>query len=721
MPVKNYVYGARTPVSGIELFRRQVYLMHQYRNELVMNDRARRQESDQLLQAHSPELVHKITEAEAASARSREASDEVKRQNAQASRDAAREAGLPSWRRAIPTIAASPELVRRAADLKKASAAAWEAVKELKRTLYASKSLKPALEKISAKYYEKTKDLQSESGLYWPNYNAINEAARSFGKGAPPERRTWHQVTRHKVCLQIQKETIAVGSDAWNALDDQTQKDAIASAREAAGDPDKAVKSVQLVGLSVETMFSCRDTRLQAQLLPPPRGQADWARRTNRVSCRAARRKYVMLRLRAGTEYEEVRRVSGGRETVAVRDVPVFIDVPIIMHRPLPPGCRIKQVFLVRDRVGIRYRWFVMFTVDIPDTGVRHPDAAAGGACAVVFKSRRRPDGSMLVAEWAGDDGRSGELVLPAVDLRGGTRTLPAVQVLDDQGNPRLVPERQVDHPGGRFDEGPTLRSELDGMRNLALDLLSAWMRGEDVVTTRRPFRPQSARDPEETSPRRVPGFRGTLPDEFLRLFVSPDADTPSSAQAAEWVKAWRSDDRLDRLIARWASVRFPGDEDAYSVMEEWQQRYFRVEDRMDHSMDQHRAWRTEFYRLFAVHLRRSYRRVYLSELGADQQIVKPDRLKAEGDEYKADPDNDRRRTAACGRLREILRDLTEEPYSVPYCADAAEALTLAGDPEKIEPLVVARVKRVRKKKVEGETPKLKAPRRKRERKPGAK
>lgn len=719
MPIKNYVYGARPPVSGIERFRDEVYRMHKYRNDLVANDRARRHESEQLLRSHSPELERLIAEATEASESLGRVRDEVARQNRQASLDAAREAGLPAWRRAVPTIAADPKLARQADDLAEAASTAWGRVTALKKELYALKELRPQLDEIGKKYYEAGKDLQMASDLFWPNYNAVNEAASSFGKGAPPDKRHWHEVTRHRVCVQIQKETIPVGSDVWNALDKEVQDAALEAARAAAKDPNKAVKSVQLNGLSVEGLFAGTSTHLQAQVMPPPHGQADWGRRANRVSRRAARRKYIILRLRIGTRHGEVRCVRAGREVFTTRIEPVFVEVPVVMHRPLPRGCRIKQTFLFRDRVGVRDRWSVMFVVDIPDSGVRHPDAAAGGSCAVVFKSSRRPDGSMLVAEWAGDDGRTGELVLPAEDLRGGTKVFPAIEVLDKEGKPRLIPERQISHPGGRFEEGPTLRSELDGIRNLALDLLAAWMTGQDAVTVAQPFRPQSDQDPEETPSRRLTGFRGDLPAEFLRLFVGPDGDTPTPAQAASWVRGWRSDDRLDRLVARWASVRFPGDDAAYALMEEWQQRYFRLEDRMDHSMDQHRAWRTEFYRLFAVRLRRSYRRFYLSELGADQEIVKPARLKVEGAEYRPDPDNDRRRTASCGRLRQILTDLTEAPYSVPYCNDAADLLReYADNPEKATPLVVVRAKKVRRKKVEGDAPKPKIVRRKRERKP---
>jgi transposase len=92
---------------------------------------------------------------------------------------------------------------------------------------------------------------------------------------------------------------------------------------------------------------------------------------------------------------------------------PVWLTVPAVLHRPLPPGGSIRGVSFVRERIGLGFRHRVLFTVSelaFPDSS--KPDKAVG----VDLGWRLTTDG-LRVAYWAGADGKRGELVLPMADL----------------------------------------------------------------------------------------------------------------------------------------------------------------------------------------------------------------------------------------------------------------------------------------------------------------
>lgn len=89
------------------------------------------------------------------------------------------------------------------------------------------------------------------------------------------------------------------------------------------------------------------------------------------------------------------------------------VTLPIKMTRPLPPG-KITEVRVQREKCEHKgYVWEVLFKINT--NGFRQPFRRRGqGVVAVGMKATRQPDRSVLVAEYAGSDGRSGRVVLPA-------------------------------------------------------------------------------------------------------------------------------------------------------------------------------------------------------------------------------------------------------------------------------------------------------------------
>jgi hypothetical protein len=87
---------------------------------------------------------------------------------------------------------------------------------------------------------------------------------------------------------------------------------------------------------------------------------------------------------------------------------PIWAAFPMRMHRPLPPGSRIKAAKITLRLIGPRPEWSVHLTVDMPDAA--RPEAP-GAAVAMDVGWRKIGDG-VRVARWVGSDGASGEIRL---------------------------------------------------------------------------------------------------------------------------------------------------------------------------------------------------------------------------------------------------------------------------------------------------------------------
>jgi len=92
---------------------------------------------------------------------------------------------------------------------------------------------------------------------------------------------------------------------------------------------------------------------------------------------------------------------------------PVWLTVPALLHRPLPPGGSIRGVSFVRERIGLGFRHRVLFTV----SDIAFPDSSKQGKAVGVDLGWRLTINGLRIAYWAGADGKRGELVLPMSDL----------------------------------------------------------------------------------------------------------------------------------------------------------------------------------------------------------------------------------------------------------------------------------------------------------------
>lgn len=97
------------------------------------------------------------------------------------------------------------------------------------------------------------------------------------------------------------------------------------------------------------------------------------------------------------------------RFNIGKMSAPQWIEGRLSMDRPLPAGVRVRWVYLVAKRVGLRTKYEIQFTLDYT------PEKERGiGVCAVNVGWRKVEQGDVRIAYYVDDQGKEQELKLPA-------------------------------------------------------------------------------------------------------------------------------------------------------------------------------------------------------------------------------------------------------------------------------------------------------------------
>lgn len=148
--------------------------------------------------------------------------------------------------------------------------------------------------------------------------------------------------------------------------------------------------------LTIDAMLGGEDRWVKLFLSPRPKAQP---------GSRRSRRMRGELWLRLASLGADGKYSRGGH-------TPVWAKIPFAYAREIPRGCDVKRADVTRRRVGRRWRWSVLFTLEYPKHYDLHPERAKTGKVGLDLGWRVLPD-RFRIACWAGSDGDEGELCLP--------------------------------------------------------------------------------------------------------------------------------------------------------------------------------------------------------------------------------------------------------------------------------------------------------------------
>ena len=353
MSFRVYRYGLLPPTENADVIRDQMRFAHVYRNKLVEIERARRAEVRRI---HS--TVGDIPVLEASNVKADEAFD------------AALKVVLRARARARSRNGETPEMKAALLAARETRSVARKALSEARKKLRKDPAVVKWVEASSEKVKEAKKAARADSGMAKKGphigasgtYERVEEAAESSSKKTPLY-------------------------DGAEPLDPRFIRAGLVSRRSVAFRPQG--------GFTPSAIFACDDF---VQIEPVQEGA--WLDRSGgeaRLRGQGKRAKMkTTLRLRLCR--------MGGKD--------VFGVWPMTMHRPLPEGGLVKNVFVTEEKLGPRSRWYVCFVVDEGD-GVRLAPCGEGKV-AVGFGWRTRPEGNLRVAVYADSAGEISGLELDA-------------------------------------------------------------------------------------------------------------------------------------------------------------------------------------------------------------------------------------------------------------------------------------------------------------------
>jgi len=261
-----------------------------------------------------------------------------------------------------------PEGVESAAVLKKELRDRRKMLKAAEADARKRPDVKEAIRESNDEFHEAGKAAYAEYaelGLAWGTRCSWNRVAKDqFRKGPPPRYRRWDGGSTIAVQLQSQ------------------------------GDRN---------GYGVEAIFGKDETESAARRLVQI-DRTPTARRAGRAGMlrRAPTRKDIgVVRLRVG---------SAGRD-------PVWAEWPVVLHRDLPRGARVKWVRVKAHRVATKLSWSLHIEFELPRSWIKEP-CGEGGAVALDLNWRRvaRADDleqvTLKVGSWTAEDGEGGNVLL---------------------------------------------------------------------------------------------------------------------------------------------------------------------------------------------------------------------------------------------------------------------------------------------------------------------
>lgn len=247
-------------------------------------------------------------------------------------------------RRAIPgDLAAAIE------EAKRAKIEARDARDAVQRALRERPDLASARDRVNETANELAKNARAHCGVYWGTYQLIEEAMRA-ARAAP-----FYDRERRPSDPDFVR---------WE---------------------DEGAVSVQVVdGADPEELYTGQHSSVRLERVALPHALGHSGQRPDPASRKSQTRERVRLWLRVGSD--------AGR-------APVWAVFPVLLHRPLPEGSRVKRVSVYRRKIGPRAEWSAQFVLELPAPA---SPRCGLGAVAVNF-GWRVVEGGLRCATWRGE------------------------------------------------------------------------------------------------------------------------------------------------------------------------------------------------------------------------------------------------------------------------------------------------------------------------------
>lgn len=244
---------------------------------------------------------------------------------------------------------------------------------------------------------------------------------------------------------------------------------------------------------------------------------------------------------------------------------PIWVEFPMVMHRPLPSDAEIKKVLITRTRIGpnrgpiyTRWRWEACFFLESWKAAAR-PETKTGHVAAVDIGWSLSDDSGMRVGYLAGSDGVRAEIVLPYSILE------------------RLrIPE--------------SLASTRKLVFNKFLERLKDYLRDNPL--------------PELEE-------RLTFVRKANEARQIKESRQPLSTRLANL----KSSNRLAQIVWEWKTNRVPGDESIWKEADDWRRTNVHLHQWHANAQDSARRTREQWFSVLACRLAKRYEKIYFEDL----------------------------------------------------------------------------------------------------------
>jgi hypothetical protein len=275
---------------------------------------------------------------------------------------------------------------------------------------------------------------------------------------------------------------------------------------------------------------------------------------------------------------------------------PVWAESRVRWHRALPADATVKWAYVLRRRVGLTDHWSILLTVSRAGGFPDRANRATTGRVTVRRRWTATRDG-LVVAEWSGDDGRSGQLVIPAFRASECSRA-------------------------------EQFQATADIRFNDAVATIAAWRKGGpmpgSLISDRAYVAGRLATERKPSAVRATERRLAAIDGLIAAWPASPPAVPEAFDEQFAHAHLWKSSGRLAKVAYWFRDNPDPATAPLAAWVEQWRRHDKHLRNFAAHARRKFQQWRREHYRLFAVRLRAEYAKCEVTKLDVPRLAKRP-------------------------------------------------------------------------------------------------